>query len=489
MRGRRWKNRRGIAGTKGLVVALALAWAIAVSALAGDVRGEVGHGRELPPYAVQPPGASFEGYPRIGPRQQVRILREVLAASLGRLVREPVRSASQVSRRMTERLTVRARELSVWAVPTGPHAALPCGSGDLGGTFGGPVLPARLTLLPSSEASVQGLLASIARAERRIDLMIYGWEDDATGREVAAALSARARRGTTVRLLVDRAAFLIHNPAAARNEGTFLDALRAVPNVTVIEPPDPFFQFDHRKLAVFDDRLVWSGGMILTEVARRRWENLAFLAEGPIVASYSRVFEERWREVGGAPATLDLAAAETAPIVSNAVVRMVRTDVRSRSLKETVYHAVDHARHHIYLENPYFSDTLLADRLIAARKRGVDVRVVVTLRGNVAKLNRYVTLTANRLFRGGVRVSLAPTMTHVKAMSIDGVWAYIGTGNFDELSLRNNREVGLSVTSPDVVRTLDQSVFLPHQAQAEALRTLLPTPKHRVLLELMALWY
>ena len=74
----------------------------------------------------------------------------------------------------------------------------------------------------------------------------------------------------------------------------------------------------------------------------------------------------------------------------------------------------------------------------------------LTLRGNVRLLNRFEALTADCLLRGGVRVYLYPAMTHVKAMSADGAWAYLGTGNFDELSLRNNREVGLSVTSPGV---------------------------------------
>ena len=54
-------------------------------------------------------------------------------------------------------------------------------------------------------------------------------------------------------------------------------------------------------------------------------------------------------------------------------------------------------------------------------------------------------MTANRLLRAGVRVYLYPGMTHVKATTVDGLWAYLGTGNFDALSLRHNRELGLAV--------------------------------------------
>src|SRR5438105_5782188 len=119
--------------------------------------------------------------------------------------------------------------------------------------------------------------------------------------------------------------------------------------------------------------------------------------------------------------------------VPNAIVRLIRTDLDERSLKEAIYDAVDHARDHIYLENPYFSDEGLLARLVAARARGVDVRAVLTMRGNLRQLNQFEARTANHLWRAGARVYLYPAMTHVKAMSIDGAWAYLGTGNFDEL--------------------------------------------------------
>src|SRR5215217_6801315 len=96
------------------------------------------------------------------------------------------------------------------------------------------------------------------------------------------------------------------------------------------------------------------------------------------------------------------------PIAPNATARLIQTSLGDRSLKETIYHAVDHARRNIYLENPYFTDEILTVKLEAARARGVDVRAVLTLRGNIRRLNRYETLTANRLLRAGARVYLYP---------------------------------------------------------------------------------
>lgn len=449
-----------------------------------------GVGRPVPENAVARPGIDTVGYPQIGPVQKWRIGQEIVASTADSLARRPVGSLEYMLGRSLERVSVRARELAGLAGGPAPHGGGPA-DGEVDGPFGSVPMPARLTLLPTSQASVDGLLGLIAAASARVDLMIYGWEDDPTGRAVAEALAAAGARGVKVRVLADLGGILMHNPGVARRESGFLDRLAGSPNVRVILPPNPFVRFDHRKLAVADGRVAWSGGMILTEVARTRWENLAFLAEGRVAGQYAALFEDRWREVGGDPEgpTDPSTPMPLAPPNPNAAVRLLRTDDRERSLKNALYHAVDHARHRIYVENPYFSDTIFAEKLVQARRRGVDVRVVVTLRGNVEKLNRFVVLTSNRLMRGGVAVYLAPGMTHVKAMSVDGTWAYLGTGNFDELSLRNNREVGLGVRSPAVVEALDGSVFGPDMARAQRLEQLLPVPRDWLRLQALQLWF
>ena len=321
--------------------------------------------------------------------------------------------------------------------------------------------------------------------------MIFGWDDDEAGRGVAAALIERARAGVPVRLMMDRGGYVSGEGNAKVPLGcpTFVDALRAEPDVRLIETPDAGVRFDHRKVGVFDGRVVWTGGMILTRPALERWHNFAFLAEGPIVPRYAALFEERWREVGGEPEPAIPPGSLATPVVPNAAVRMIRTDVGHRSLKDAVFGAIDSAKRHVYIENPYFSDEILIKKLAAASRRGVDVRAVLTLRGDVHVMNKLSTVTANRLLRAGAKVYLYPKMTHVKAMSIDGTLAYIGTGNFDDLSLRNNREVALTVRGPDLIRAIDEGLFLRDVADSQELRSPLPLPKGRLLLEATSIIY
>ena len=69
-------------------------------------------------------------------------------------------------------------------------------------------------------------------------------------------------------------------------------------------------------------------------------------------------------------------------------------------------------------------------------------------------------VTVNRLLRIGVRVYMYPSTTHVKAASVDTRWAYLGTGNFDNLSLRRNNEVGVSISIGPLIDEVEQRIFL-----------------------------
>jgi cardiolipin synthase len=204
------------------------------------------------------------------------------------------------------------------------------------------------------------------------------------------------------------------------------------------------------------------------------------------VAQLDAIFAERWKSLGGCRAPACIPAALADDVVPNAAVRIVRTDVDPtiRTLKEAVFGAVDTARHHIYLENCYFDAPILVKKLVAARARGVDVRAILTMRGDVRTMNKYAAMTANALLKGGVRVYLYPAMTHVKAMVVDGTMVYMGTGNYDDLSLRNNRELSMTVRGPEIVQQIEEGLFLRDMAVSEELHALLPLPRHWLLLRL-----
>ena len=69
----------------GILVAIATTVMQVGSATGGDHAG-----RELPPYALQPPGASFER--TVSTRQYLVMIRETLGATCDEIAHEPLRS-------------------------------------------------------------------------------------------------------------------------------------------------------------------------------------------------------------------------------------------------------------------------------------------------------------------------------------------------------------------------------------------------------------
>jgi phosphatidylserine/phosphatidylglycerophosphate/cardiolipin synthase-like enzyme len=59
---------------------------------------------------------------------------------------------------------------------------------------------------------------------------------------------------------------------------------------------------------------------------------------------------------------------------------------------------------------------------------------------------------------------------------------YMGTGNYDDLSLRNNRELSLAVRGSEIVHQIEEALLLRDMAVSEELHALLPLPKGWFLL-------
>lgn len=94
----------------------------------------------------------------------------------------------------------------------------------------------------------------------------------------------------------------------------------------------------------------------------------------------------------------------------------------------------------------------VADELIAAKKRGVDVSLELEQdssgKGAVYEQNRNA---AGLLAAAGIKVRFdAPrTTTHVKALVIDGRYVYLGSHNLTQSALKYNNELSVMIDSPD----------------------------------------
>lgn len=107
--------------------------------------------------------------------------------------------------------------------------------------------------------------------------------------------------------------------------------------------------------------------------------------------------------------------------------------------------AIGGARRSVYLTNPYFlPDDRMEEALLAAAARGV--RVVALTPG---KIDHNVVRAASRhgfgrLLLGGIEIyEYQAALLHAKTMIVDGVWATVGSTNFDNRSFALNDELNV----------------------------------------------
>jgi cardiolipin synthase len=103
----------------------------------------------------------------------------------------------------------------------------------------------------------------------------------------------------------------------------------------------------------------------------------------------------------------------------------------------------------IWVANSYFlPDEATAGLFVAAAKRGVDVRVIVPSdeQNDVPATKAAGRSAFGPLLEGGVKIyEYQPTMFHLKAMVVDGIFSTLGSANFDDRSFHLNEEINLFV--------------------------------------------
>jgi phosphatidylserine/phosphatidylglycerophosphate/cardiolipin synthase-like enzyme len=360
--------------------------------------------------------------------------------------------------------------------------------------------PVAVQLYRQGGDSLAVLEQMIDAATCRIDVLMYIWEDDTVGWGLARHLAARAAPERRVRILVDGGANLIFvptptddpaSPSASKDKKEVRagDANKVVcwlaqqPYVELIRIRNPFGHFDHRKLVLIDGQNVWAGGRNFSYPSFFVRHDVSFTLQGPLVTQWQERFESYWRDQGGKPACIQT---ETPPVASNAAGRLVWNTPTEHSLRHALYHAIDCAGAAVWLENPYLCDNGVISKLARARRRGADVRVVLTIQSDTQSINHTNRVTANRLLAAGVRVYLYPGRIHTKAAVIDGCWAYLGSGNFDTLSLRRNHELGVVFGPGPIVNHLEQIMFQPDFNPDWELRSPLPLTIQDYAYELIA---
>jgi phosphatidylserine/phosphatidylglycerophosphate/cardiolipin synthase-like enzyme len=101
---------------------------------------------------------------------------------------------------------------------------------------------------------------------------------------------------------------------------------------------------------------------------------------------------------------------------------------------------------------------MIAEELIAAAQRGVQVRVFLEKSGYDNRLNETNQFTAKRLRDKGIKVIFdSPEITtHAKLVVIDQRYSFVGSHNFTHAALKYNNELSLLIDNRDLAHKVTE---------------------------------
>ena len=336
----------------------------------------------------------------------------------------------------------------------------------------------RVIALQNGDQIFPAMLAAIRGARESITFETYIYTSGDIGRQFLLALCERAQAGVKVHVLLDWL-------ASRKIDASYLaDMNRAGVELEWYHPLrwyDPFRLNNrtHRKLLVVDGRIGFTGGACIDDAwtgdgtARDHWRESHYQIEGPAVAQMQAAFADNWMKTRAKVLFGHAYYPGLAQVGrSRAQVFKSSREEGSESVRLMYLLSIASATRSIRLQAGYFvPDDLAIEALVAARKRGVVVEVIVPgPQTDSALVQRAGRSCWPALLDAGVLIyQYQPSLYHCKVFIVDDVWTSVGSTNFDNRSFRLNDEDNLNVY--DAEFAAEQAVVFERDKSVSRLMT------------------
>jgi cardiolipin synthase len=341
-----------------------------------------------------------------------------------------------------------------------------------------PASSGRLKFLVDGEAFFPRFIDAVTSAKESVDVRAYIFDNDDVAVTIAELLKRRSLEGIDVRVLFDGMGTIM---AGAEQSETLPEDHRAPSSISahleqgsrvkVRSVKNTWMMGDHVKTMVIDQHIAFLGGMNIGREYRWDWHDLMVEVSGPAVDEINQEFQGAWAKAGMFGDFGKLFSGRVSQVNQDAPgypLRLIYTRPGQQEIYQLQRDAIRSCKRYIYIENAYFTDDSLLQELIQARRRGVDVRVIIPLETDRGLITRNIAVAANTMLEHGIRIYIYPGFTHAKAAVFDG-WASVGSANLDRLSLKINQELNIATSHPAAVQDLLDTLFEPDFRKAREL--------------------
>lgn len=299
------------------------------------------------------------------------------------------------------------------------------------------VPPQNLTLIVEPDDGIGPVLSEIQEASSSIDMVMYELSDG----EVEDALAAAAGRGVTVRVLLNQgyhgSTTTYGKPPFNAPAFTYLQSH----NVQVKWTPS-HFALTHQKTFIFDSTTSNASSLIMTFNLTPKYyaqsRDFGIEDSDPSdVSAIEKAFSADWNNTESPTENSD-------------------DLVWSPSSKQVLLDMIASAKVSLDVTSEELVDKDVVTALAAAAGRGVSVRILMTN-------NKKWDDAFAQIIPAGGQVHLYPVSKkalyiHEKIIIADNQQAFVGSENLTTNSLKDNRELGILISTSEVVQKLE-SIF------------------------------
>jgi cardiolipin synthase len=310
----------------------------------------------------------------------------------------------------------------------------------------------------TGQSLLEAKLRAIDEARLSVRFETFYFSDSAVGLRFKSALTAAARRGVVVRLIVDA----IGSFALGR---AYFDQLAAAGGAMrwFNELQLASFSFrDHRKLLVVDDTQAFVGGCNIApeyggDGITAGWRDGGVSVHGPIGAVLAAEFDRQWERAAGRHWAFPHggmrkgARAGGAPEVE---ALFIKPGFGRNPLREALWQDLATAKDVTITAAYFLPPHRLRNQLAQAVARGARVRLMLAGISDVRLMQLASRSLYRRLVHNGIELwEYQPQVLHAKTIVVDDI-VFVGSSNLDPRSLRINFEVMLRIQNASLAEAV-----------------------------------
>lgn len=322
-------------------------------------------------------------------------------------------------------------------------------------------------LINGDEAYPQ-MCSAIEKARKEVLIESYIFNNDKAGQMILSAAKKAHGNGAKVKIIVDGVGLNYSRPNIAQAAGKINGAEFVVFLPSKKPASLPFVNLrSHRKIMIIDGETAFFGGMNIAEGnllktnPKEPIRDITFKIKGPVINQLTRIFMEDWLFSGGKAFNPALFK-ESLPLSGGSIARAIPDgpDGDYGKVELMVLGAINCACKNINIVTPYFlPEENILTALEMAAMRGINVQIILPEKSNIFGMDWAMRANFNRLIKNGVKIFLQnPPFDHSKMMTADGIWAFIGSSNWDERSLKLNFEANMEIIDKNLTQTLDKII-------------------------------